>query len=357
MKTVGRLILLCSAAAMAVAPAFCASVKTLDIYFIDVEGGQSTLLITPAGQSLLIDAGFPGDGSFQSKPGDPRKARDPGRIAAVARDAGLEQIDYLLSTHFHADHAGGIPELAQLIPIRTFVDHGSVIPEADMNVPGTVDVFKAYAAASAAGRHLTPKPGDRLPLQGIDAVVVSAAGSVLTRPLPGAGKRNQACGATGLAAQEIYENPQSMGVLIRFGKFRFLDIGDLSGKPLFALACPRDIIGPVDVYLVAHHGGADAAEPATLPAFRPRVAILNNGRVKGAAPQTLTSLHNAQGVEDVWQLHRSELPGAANFADDRLANLDEQTAHWIKVSASDDGTFRVTNGRTGAVVNYAAASR
>ena len=355
---IARKSILCSAMmVLAVQAAFGASAKTLEIYFIDVEGGQSTLLITPAGQSLLVDAGFPGDGTFQSKPGDPRKARDPGRIAAVARDAGLTQIDYLLSTHFHADHSGGVPELAQLIPIRTFIDHGSVVPEADMNVPGTVDVYKAYTTARAAGRHLAPKPGDRLPLRGIDAVVVSAAGSVLTKPLAGGGERNQTCGATGLAAQEVYENPQSMGVLVRFGKFRFLDIGDLSGKPLFDLVCPRNIVGPVDVYLVAHHGGADAAEPATLTAFRPRVAILNNGRVKGAAPQTLTSLLNAQGVEDVWQLHRSELPGAANFADDRLANLDEQTAHWIKVSASDDGTFRVTNGRTGAVVNYAAASR
>lgn len=349
-------VLACSVAAMVLATTatFGAPRKTLDIYFIDVEGGQSTLLITPAGQTLLIDAGFPGTGTFQSKPGDPHQARDPGRIAAVARAAGLTQIDFLVTTHFHADHAGGVPELAQLIPIRNFIDHGSVAPEADKNVPGTLDVYKAYAAAREAGRHLTPKPGEQLALKGVNALFVSAGGSVIAKPLRAAGGKNQRCDEIGIAAQEVYENPQSMGVLIQFGKFRFLDIGDLSGKPLRDLVCPRDVIGPVDVYLVAHHGGADAADPATLAGFRPRVAILNNGRTKGAAPATLTSLHAAREVEDVWQLHRTELAGAENFAEDRLANLDEQTAHWIKISASSDGSFRVTNGRTGVEVNYPA---
>jgi competence protein ComEC len=328
--------------------------KTLDIYFIDVEGGQSTLIVTPAAETLLIDAGFPGSGTFQSKPGAAREARDALRIAAAAHDAGVARIDYLLITHFHADHDGGVPELAQLLPIRAFVDHGSVPPQAEQSVPGTLDAFSAYAVVRAKGRHLEPKPGDRLPLKGIEATVISSAGSTIGTPLPGAGRRNAACAASAPGPQEPNENPRSTGIRLRFGKFRFLVIGDLTGRPLFDLVCPNDHIGPVDVYLVAHHGGADAADPATFAAFMPRAAILNNGPMKGGAPEMLAGLRRAQGLEDVWQLHRSESAGAENFADDRIANLDEHTAHWIKLSANDDGSFRLTNARTGMGKSYPA---
>ena len=327
--------------------------QTLDIYFIDVEGGQSTLIVTPAGESFLIDTGYAGDGTFQSKAGDPARARDAQRIAAAARDAGVTRIDYLLITHFHADHDGGVVELSQLLPIGTFIDHGSVLPEAEARVAGTLDAFAAYAAVRAKGRHLEPAPGDRLPLNGVTAVVVSAAGATLRQPLPGSGAANPACRPAAPPAQEPTENPRSTGVRLEFGRFRFLDVGDLSGAPLFALACPRNLVGPVDVYLVAHHGGADAAEPETFAAFQPRVAIVNNGAVKGGAPETFAALHNLSAV-DVWQLHRSRNEGARNFADDRIANLDETTGHWIKVRARDDGSFVVTNGRTGETKSYGA---
>jgi len=329
-----------------------ARAQTLDIYFIDVEGGQSTLVVTPAGESLLIDAGFPADGTFQSRAGDPSKARDAGRIAAVARLASVTKIDDLLVTHFHADHDGGVAELAQLMPIRTFIDHGDVAPDAEETVPGTLAVFAEYASARARARHVVVKPGDRLPLDGVDAIVVSSAGATIATPLTGAGAANTACAASARAPEEPRENPRAVGVRLEFGRFRFLDLGDLTGRPLFDLVCPRDLVGPVDVYLVAHHGGADASDPATLAAFRPRVAIVNNGPTKGGAPETLASLRRAPDL-DVWQLHRSELTGADNAPDDRLANLDDRTAWWIKVSASDDGSFRVQNGRTGRAVNYA----
>src|SRR3954470_19709034 len=140
---------------------------TLDIYFIDVEGGQSTLVATPAGEALLVDTGFPGSGGFDALPGDPATARDAQRILAAARDAGVKQIDYLLTTHFHADHDGGVVELSQLLPIRTFVDHGRVLPDAEDNVAGTLRAFDRYAAVRATGRHLEPAPGDRIPLKGI----------------------------------------------------------------------------------------------------------------------------------------------------------------------------------------------
>src|SRR3954447_11391547 len=159
----------------------------LDIYFIDVEGGQSTLIVTPARESLLVDAGFAADGTFQSKAGDPRNARDAQRIAAAARDAGIARIDYLLVTHFHADHDGGVPELAQLLPIRTFIDHGGVNDDAEAHGAGTVKARERYAAVREGAQHLQPAPGTRLPLAGVEVTIVSAAELTIGAPLEGAG--------------------------------------------------------------------------------------------------------------------------------------------------------------------------
>lgn len=341
-------------AALAIAVVRGAASETLDIYFIDVEGGQSTLVVTPQREALLIDTGFAASGTFESTPGDPAKARDANRIVSAARDAGVEQIDYLLITHFHPDHDGGVTELARLIPIRTFIDHGGVPAEAERVVAGTAKAFDAYQAVREKGRHIEPKPGDRLPVKGIEAIVVSSAASIIAEPLAGAGGDNAACGLPGLPAADPIENPRSTALLIRFGAFRFLDVGDLSGQPLLALVCPKDLIGPVDAYLVAHHGGADAAEPATFAAFKPRIAIMNNGATKGGAFAMYEYLHRVPGLEDVWQLHRSDSAGEENFADERIANLDESTAHWVKLSANDDGSFRVLNGRTSAWTSYRA---
>ena len=183
---------------------------------------------------------------------------------------------------------------------------------------------------------------------------MSSAGSTISKPLAGAGQHNPVCATVARKAQEQRENPRSTGIRLQFGKFRFLDVGDLTGQPLFDLSCPRNLIGPVDVYLVAHHGGADAADSATLAAFMPRVAVSNNGKAKGGALEMFNTLHAAKGVEDVWQLHRSMLAGDANFANERIANLDDSTSHWIKLSANRDGSFRVLNGRTGNWTTYLA---
>ena len=326
----------------------------LSIYFIDVEGGQSTLIVTPERQSLLIDTGWAGDGSGFT-PGDPRAARDANRIVAAAHDAGIDRIDYLLITHFHPDHDGGVSELAQLMPIGVFIDHGAPHPETGSNVPEAPAAFAAYEKVRAAGTgHLTPQPGARLPISGVETTVVSSAGATLARPLPGAGRANALCQAQAPAPRDPYENPRSTGVLIRYGAFRFLDVGDLSGAPLYALACPRDLIGAVDVYLVAHHGGPDVADPATFAAFRPRVAVMNNGQTKGGARVTYQALHQVPGLEDVWQLHRSADAADANFGDAYVANLDESSAYWLKLTARRDGSFRVENPRTGVRHDYGA---
>src|SRR5215472_13023714 len=324
-----------------------AAAPGLQIYFIDVEGGQSTLVVTPERHTLLIDAGWAGDGSG-FRVGDPHQARDPNRIVAAARDAGVGGIDYLLITHFHVDHDGGVSELAQLLPIRVFVDHGSPSADAGKNSPETADGFAAYTKVrNAAAGHIEPAPGDRLPLDDVEATVVSSAGATLARPLPGGGEKNPVCQARATAARDPYENPRSTGVVIRYGKFRFLDVGDLSGEPLFNLVCPKNMIGRVDAYLVAHHGGPDVADPATFAAFRPRVAIMNNGVSKGGARTTYQALHQVAGLEDVWQLHLSAEAGDSNFAPPYVANLDESAAHWIELVAREDGSFRILNQRTG----------
>jgi beta-lactamase superfamily II metal-dependent hydrolase len=336
------------ALALRPAPAVLARASgTLDIYFIDVEGGQSTLIVTPARESLLVDTGFAG---FEG--------RDPRRILAAARDAGVSRIDYLLLTHFHWDHDGGVVELARHMPIRTFIDHGDLdrtpAALAAAGWPVSLERYNAYLPVRARGKHIEPKPGDRLPMRGIDVTFVSSAAATITSPLPGAGQVNAECAKEATPPDEAFENPRSTGFVLRFGEFRFLDVGDLTGAPLFALLCPRSLIGAVDLYLVPHHGGADASYPATFAGLRPRVAIVNNGADKGGAPEVFDALRRAPRLEAAWQLHLSTREGVMNLADSQIANLDETTSHWIKVSAKENGAFTVTNGRTGITKAFAA---
>jgi competence protein ComEC len=341
----------------AIACAQTAAAKTLDIYFIDVEGGQSTLIVTPDRESLLIDTGFAGNGEGYH-PGDPHQARDANRIVAAAHDARIQKIDYLLITHFHDDHDGGVWELSQLMPIRKFVDHGIPSPDVASNTGvEQLDAFGVYASVRSGSPHLQPKPGDRLRLRDVDVTVVSSDGSSLLKPLSHAGSSNDVCSNHAPPARDPYENPRSTGVVIRYGKFRFLDVGDLSGQPLFDLVCPKDMIGPVDAYLVAHHGGPDVADPAIFAAFKPRVAIMNNGVKKGGSLEAYQALHHVPSLDDVWQLHLSAAAGDSNFNPRYVANLDETTAHWIKIEANADGSFRVLNPRTGDSKLYPTTRR
>jgi competence protein ComEC len=194
-------------------------------------------------------------------------------------------------------------------------------------------------------------------LKDLDIVVVSSAGFTLGEPLPGAGAVNAACPESATAPGDPLENPRSTGILVRHGQFRFLDVGDLTGKPLYNLVCPKNLIGPVDVYLVAHHGGADAAGLETFAAFQPRVVIMNNGLTKGGALVTYQVLHHVTGLEDVWQLHASKKAGDGNFPAQFIANPDEETAYWIELIANRDGSFRVLNPRTGEWKNYKTRPR
>jgi hypothetical protein len=314
--------------------------KDVRVFFIDVEGGQSTLIVAPGGESMLVDAGYADDG------------RDPRRILAAARDAGIRQIDTLLVTHFHADHDGGVPEVARQFPIKRFLDDGDIVRTppaiADRDWLLTLARYNAYVQARDDAPHAEPQPGYEMPVGSARVTFVSHAGKTITEPLPGAGAPNGACPTAPPEPQEKIENPRSNGFLLQFGRFRFLDLGDLVGEPLFALLCPRSLIGPVDLYLVPHHGGVDTWYPATFTGFRPHVAIINNGPTKGGAPEIFEAVRHAPGLDVTFQLHASRNPGAMNLPPSQIANLDETTSHWIKVAAREDGSFRVTNGRTRA---------
>jgi competence protein ComEC len=311
--------------------------RPLTIYFIDVEGGQATLVVAPNGQSLLVDAGYGDIGG-----------RDPRRIVEAAKDAGVTKIDYMLISHFHSDHIGGVPELAALLPIATYVDYGQ---------PSGVDAyaaapFHAYEPVRMRGKHVVGKPGDHVPLAPVDVQIVSAAGELISKPLAGAGTTNAACGSFARRADDTSENARSLGFKLTFGKFSFVDLGDLSWNSLGRLVCPTDLIGRVDLFLVPHHANDDAAVPAMLAALEPRAIISNNGPTKGGTPAAFALVHRLPAT-DVWQLHKSANAGSVNSDDGFLANVDEgQSSYWIKVTALEDGSFAVTNARTKATRSY-----
>jgi competence protein ComEC len=339
-----------STAATGVTASRAAAAQTLDIYFIDVEGGKATLMVTPSRESFLLDAGFAGAGTFNSMPGDPAMARDPQRILLAARDAGISRIDHLLVSHYHADHFGGVMELAQLIPIAEYIDHAAPSAAAEARVPGTLALYEQYSALRAKAKHRPARVGDRYTYNDVTFDVVASEGVVLTKPLAGGGASNAACTSGGVPAQETTENPFSTAVKVQFGAFAFLDPGDLSGDPLYKLTCPTNQVGRADVYAIAHHGGDDGSDPSLFTAAMPRVAVFSNAGRKGAQAATLKTLRQL-GIAG-WQMHRTTNPGAENMPDAQIANLDSTTSAWIKLSADRDGSFTVTNGRTGQSVSY-----
>jgi beta-lactamase superfamily II metal-dependent hydrolase len=325
-----------------------AQTPALDVYFIDVEGGQATLFVAPTGQSMLVDAGFPGD-------------RDAGRIAAVASTAGVKQIDYFVNTHFHADHIGGVAALAAQVPIRNFVDHGANIEAPAPGAAGaTAAAYNAYVALRERGQYSVAKPGGKVPIAGIDVAIVSAADKMITSPLPGAGAANPACADfqpkdDASNVQLGNENAQSTGMVISYGRFRMLDIGDLTWNREHQLACPNDLIGPIDLYLTTHHGQNISNLPALVKAVAPRVAIMNNGGRKGGNVETFQTLHALPGLLDLWQLHFAVAAGKEhNTADQLIANLDDTTSHYLKLTARNDGSFTVLNTRSNFSKSYAS---
>src|SRR5262245_35827699 len=345
---------------------------TLDIYVIDVEGGNATLFAAPSGESLLIDTGNGGQAA----------TRDAGRIMAAVQDAGLTRIDHLITTHYHGDHFGAMSEIAGRIPIAEYIDHGT-----NVQANPATDAFLSdvYPALYAKSKHTVVKPGDRVAMRGVDVRIVASAGEPIRDAVPGAGQPNPLCATYQPKDADPSENAQSVGSHFTFGRFRALHLGDLTWNKEFALACPRNLLGNVDVFVVTHHGQPISNAPVLVHAVAPRVAIMNNGTRKGGQPDAMKVLFSSPGLEDLWQLHFSQLSGQeytvpgvfiANVIDEQPASLPIEPiaaptpgataapppahngpAFWIKVSARDDGSFTVTNARNGFSKNYAARPR
>jgi len=312
---------------------------TLDVYDIDVEGGKSVLVVSPSGESMLFDLGWPGYGG-----------RDSDRIVAAAKAAGLKRIDYLVVSHYDLDHMGDAPLLASKIPIGHILDHGPL----ETSGKGAAERYAAYDKLPHSG----VKVGERIPIKGVDVLVVTGAGKWITKPLPGAGKPNPLCATTPDKPNrpEDLEDNMSLGLLFTFGKFRMLDLADFEWDYDRKLMCPDNLIGSVDVYQVSIHGQDKGVSPALAQALHARVALMGNGPRKGGAPQSWDTLRGAPGLEDIWQLHYSLAGGSErNPPDHFIANPDGpiDAAYWLKLSANEDGSFTVTNPRKDFAKTYA----
>jgi beta-lactamase superfamily II metal-dependent hydrolase len=339
---------------------------TLDIYVVDVEGGNAVLFVSPSGESALIDSGNAGAGAV----------RDAERIVAAAKDAGLSKIDHLITTHYHGDHIGGLAELAMRIPIMDFIDHG---PNTQPNA--TTDAFLqgGYRELYTKTKHTIAKPGDKVPISGLDWRVVTSAAQVIQTPLQGKAAANRDCANfTPQTGINLTEDDQSLGSVITFGKFRTIHLGDLTLNRQFDLMCPANRIGTVDLLLAARHGNVNGE--FLVNAVSPRVIITNNGTRKGAQPEAMKVFFSAPDVEDIWQIHFSLLAGQEHTVPGMfIANGFDQTletmpvapfvapaqgqqappppehngrAYYLKVSAQQDGTFTVTNARNGFSKTY-----
>jgi competence protein ComEC len=312
--------------------------QNLDIYVIDTEGGKALLLISPSGQSLLVDAGFPGYND-----------RDAIRIEQAAKAAGIQKFDFLVVTHYDLDHVNNVPATIARIPATTFLDHGDAVAKD----PATTKAVAAYMEATTKAKRIILKPGDKIPIEGLDALVVTSAGNAVKSPLKGGGAPNTFCSSTPLKSQDDSENAQSVGLLYTFGKFRMLDLGDLTWNKELELMCPNNPIGSVDLFMVSHHGYDASNSPALIHALHPKVTIMNNGPRKMGSPAALKTIQSSPGLKAAYQLHWSENAPADNPPDEFIANLkDSQDGKWIKISVEPSGRFTVTNTRTGISKTY-----
>jgi competence protein ComEC len=309
------------------------------IYAIDVEGGQATLLVSPAGGSILVDTGWPGN-----------NGRDAERIQQAMKDAGVTRIDKVLITHFHTDHVGGVPELVKRVKVGEFLDHGVNREDSDI----TRKDFANYVNAVGGTPRRTLHPGDVINVAGLNIVTITADGDHIgsvpgIKPEP-----NSYCASEPRWELDQTENPRSTGILVRFGKFSFLDLGDLTKPKEIDLVCPNNPIGHVSLYLVNHHGFNQSNTKAFVDAIHPRVAIMDNGAHKAGSPEAWQTVHESPGLEDLWMLHTAEDSDAAhNSAEELIANpKGDGDGHYLKVVADKSGSFSVMNSRTRKTKEY-----
>jgi len=356
-----RMLLLAGVMVVALLARGQAQSRNLDIYWIDVEGGASTLIVAPSGESLLYDAGY--------GPPNAVNDRDAKRIAAAAKAAGLTKIDYFVLSHYHADHVGGLPALAKMIPIGRYFDHGNAVEDVDRP---RLDLYKQVAGSART----ILKPGDSIPFKGVKSEVVSSEGKFIDKPINGGGP-NPLCASAERKASAGPENNRNVAILFTFGRFTFLDLADSDWDSEMALTCPVNTLGTVTIWQADRHGNLfGAGAPALLGAIKPQVIIVNNGPHKGLGEvdtnvKSLTrpgyqetapgyaydKIAALRGVEGIWQGHLSLAAPEHNTARDQIANLEDTAdckGNWIKASVAPDGTFTVTNGRNGYSKKYTA---
>lgn len=303
--------------------------KQMSVYFIDVEGGQCTLIVSPSGESLLVDTGWPG---FQG--------RDADRIVATAKKAGAKKIDHLLITHFHTDHVGGIAQLTERFPVGNFIVHGKNTETGK----GADNLQESWDRAAAKGTTTIVKAGDSIAMKGLDVKVVSARGEVLANALPGGGQANPLCANAERRNADPSENARSVGIAVTYGKFRFVDLGDLTWNKETDLACPANKIGKVDVLLSTHHGSNQSNPPALVHALAPRVVVMNNGARKGGDLEPWKVYKSSPGLEDLWQLHFAVNSGKdGNVEDPYIANLQAPGGQNLLLTVESTGKFRLLN--------------
>jgi len=309
----------------------CAQQATLDIYWIDVEGGAATLIVTPARESVLMDAGW-----------DREDERDAQRIEAAMIDAGITEIDYFIASHFHGDHVGGVPAIAARWSIGQYIDHGDSVEREQGQ--GRV-LWETYSSASD-GKRRTIVPGDALSLDGLEFTFVAANREILSSTF-GSGALNPNCENAFEGSDVSGENSRSVGYLLSLGEFQFLNLGDLTVNVQHALACPQNLLGVVDLFQVPHHGNGVATQLTW--ALAPTVAVSNNGPHKGGSAEGYEAISSIPGISAIWQVHRAlDTDDEHNTTAGMTANLTEEddAGFWIKATVSaDGGSYTIVNAR------------
>jgi competence protein ComEC len=356
---------------LAAAPA--AAQDSLKVVSIDVEGGAATLFVTPEGKSLLIDTGWPAGFGEMPSPDGSREAAD--RIAAAAKRLGVRKLDYVIVTHYHDDHSGGVAALVARIPVGTFIDHGdNTDPLRPGTPPGRVintaaGQYPRYLEAIKGHKRIIAKPGDVIRIGSLTDTIVASGTQVIAAPLPGAGQANPHCDVPGKGLGKG-ENASSVASLLRFGKVTIAQFGDLSWDVEHDLACPIDKIGKVNLLLVTQHGSANvSSNPAQVSAMRPDVAIMPNGGKKGGDPEVIATISTQKSLQGFWRLHESyahpELSGDRNG----IANLNPprvvidavaakpyeappDMGYAIEADVTRAGAITVTNTRNGFSKTY-----
>lgn len=330
----------------------------LRITWIDVEGGASTLFVSPTGESLLFDTGNPGNGD-----------RDAKRILAAAQKAGLSKIDHVVISHWHGDHVGGLEALSKMIPLGKFYDHGDGVEPQDKAR------YDLYVGIAGANRTIL-KAGDTIPLGGVQVRVLVSEGPVIANPINGGGP-NPLCANAPLQAPAAPENIRMVALSVNYNNFKYASLSDSDWSREMELACPVNKLGHVNLYTINRHGGLDnSGAPALLGAIAPQVIVLNNGPRKGLGQKVAnTKIINADytpyethsylrlaklpGIEGVWQGHKSMIDPdpAHNTAPDMIANMDEgagDSGNPITATIAADGKFTITNARNNFSKTYQA---